>query len=304
MEIRQLKYLCAIAEHGSFRKASAELLIAQPALSQQVRRLEAELGVSLFDRTRRPVELTPAGQSFMPRARQILGELERAAAEAREFAGEFRGRVAVGAMQYLTSLEVPDLLLTFGADHPGVQLQLRVGNSGQLRDLLLADAIDVAVAHAEGLDLPPQYAVEVLRPEELVILVDRDNPLASLRQATVQDLENVPFILFDDGASMQQALRRAFSHGELELNVALETGDLRTAVSLVARGFGVAVVPRSIAQREMAEVTGVRIGPVPLMRHVALAWNRDRHRSRALEAFSTHARRFFAPAPNSLPSAV
>jgi LysR substrate binding domain len=94
---------------------------------------------------------------------------------------------------------------------------------------------------------------------------------------------------------MQEALRLVFSDSELQLNIALETGDLYTAVSLVARGFGVAVVPRSIARQQMAEVTGVRIGPVPLMRHVALVWNRDRHRSRAVEAFAVHARQFFAP---------
>lgn len=295
MEVRQLRYLCAIADYGTFRGASAELLIAQPALSQQVRRLEVELGVKLFDRTKRPVELTPAGERFLPRARRILDEIERAAAEAREFAGEFSGRIAIGAMKYLANLELPDLLLSLGEHYPAVQLQLSVGNSDQLRDLLCANRIDVAIAHADGLDLPPQFAVEVLRPEELVVLVGNAHPLAALDEATVRDLESVPFILFEDGASMQQALRLAFSDSELHLNIALQTGDLYTAVSLVARGFGVAVVPRSIARQQMADVTGVRIGPVPLMRHVALVWNRDRHRSRAVEAFAVHARRFFAP---------
>jgi DNA-binding transcriptional LysR family regulator len=300
MEIRQLRYLCAIAEHQSFRSAAAELLVAQPALSQQIGRLEAELGVKLFNRNRRPVRLTPAGECFMPRARQILADLDHAAAEAREFGGEFRGRVAFGAMQYLTGLELPDLLMAFGADHPSVQLNLRVGNTSQLRELLVADEVDLAVAHADGLDLPAEYAVEVLRSEELVILVDRANPLARARHVRVDDLEHLPFILFEDGPSMRHTLERTFSQSQLRLNVTLQTSDLRTAVSLVARGFGAAVVPRSIAMREMADVAGVRIGPVPLMRHLALVWNGERHRSRASDAFAVYVRRVFQPAaPNS-----
>src|ERR1700761_5421186 len=222
MEIRQLRYLCAIAQHGSFRKASAALFIAQPALSQQILKLECEIGVKLFNRAKRPVELTAAGEAFMPRARQILSDLEIAAAEAREFAGEFRGKVAIGLLQYLTRLELPDLLMKFGEQHPAVQLHLKLGNSAQLRDLLLADSVEAAVAHADGLDLPPQYAVETLREEELVVILGRKHPLANRGRVTVQDLEHLPFILFEDAAHMEQALRQSLAQPELELTVALQ----------------------------------------------------------------------------------
>jgi DNA-binding transcriptional LysR family regulator len=297
MEIRQLRYICAIAEHGSFRKASTALFIAQPALSQQILKLECEIGVKLFNRAKRPVELTPAGEAFVPRARKILADLDVAAAEAREFAGEFRGKLAIGLLQYLSRLELPDLLMKFGGHHPAVEIHLRLGNSAQLRELLLTDAVEAAVAHADGLDLPPQYAIEVLRSEELVVILGRTHHLADRRRVMVEDFEQLPFILFEDAANMQQTLRQSLSDSELNLKIALQTGDLETAISLVAGGYGGAVVPKSIAMREIGRVIGIPIGPVPLIRHVALVWNRDRYHSRALESLANYIRRSFIAQP-------
>lgn len=292
MELRQLRYFVAIATRRSFRRAADDVRVAQPALSQQIRRLEAELGVELFDRGTRPVELTDAGQMLLPMARRILADVDRAAAEVREFSSEFRGRVVIGAMQYLTNLELPDLLAAFRERHPLVELQLRVGNTGQLTELLEAGEIDLAMCHADELSLPAHYAVSDLRTEELVILVAASNPLAAQRQVTVADFADSPFIVFRPGASIRAALENAFAEHGLTPRLTFESADIATAVELVKRDLGVALVPRSYAEREPATVRGVPVAPVRLTRRVVCVWRRDRYHSRAVDAFQDAAQRF------------
>lgn len=291
MDLRQLRYFCAIAARRSFRQASDDVRIAQPALSQQIRHLEAELGVRLFDRAVRPVELTAAGEVLLPRARQLLADADRAAAEVREFGTEFRGKVVIAAMQYLTAVELPDVLVEFHGRYPLVDLQLRVGNSGQVLELLKTGEADLAFCHVDGLELPPEFAVEELRREELVIIVKASDPLAGLRQVSIQELAEVPFVTFRPGASIREALQDAFAEQGLTLHVSFESGDMPTTFALVRRGLGVALVPRSATVAEVDDVTAVPIGPVPLARRVAQVWRKDRHRSRAVDAFAQHAKR-------------
>jgi DNA-binding transcriptional LysR family regulator len=284
MDLRQLRYFAAIAEHASFRAAADDLRMAQPALSQQMRRLETELGVELFDRSTRPVRVTDAGEHLLPRARAILRDVERAAAEVRDFATEPRGRLAVGVMQYLTNLELPELLADFNRRYPLVELGLRVGNTGQLRDGLGLGDIDVVICHVDELGNRPELTVEPLRVEELVIVVALDDDRAGHESIMIESLADTPLITFRQGASMRDAMMAAFDRAGLTPNIAFEGPDMATTVGLVARGLGWALIPRSIAERE-ASVAALHVAPDPLTRQVALVWPSDRHRSRPLEAF-------------------
>lgn len=291
MDLRQLRYFCAIASRRSFRQASNDVHVAQPALSQQIQRLEDELGVKLFDRASRPVALTDAGETLLPRARQILADVDRAAAEAREFGSGYRGKVAIGAMQYLAGLELPDLLAEFHDRYPQVELELRLGNSGEILEMLRAGYTDIALCHIDEVELPPDFTVEELRREELVIIVKPSDPLAGLREVTVQELADVSFILFRPGASIRDALENAFAQEGLTLRVSFESSDIATAFALVSRGLGVALVPRSTAETQPHAVAVVRVGPHSLARRVALVSSRERYRSRAVDAFANHAKR-------------
>lgn len=291
MDLRQLRYFCAIAARRSFRQASADVHVAQPALSQQIRRLETELGVRLFDRGSRPISLTDAGETLLPRARQILADVDRAAAEVREFGSGFRGKVGIGAMQYLASLELPDLLAEFKNRYPQVELGLRLGNSGEVFEMLRSGATDVALCHVDELNLPPEFVVEEIRTEELVIIVEPSDPLAGLRAVSPQELADVPFIMFRPGASIRHALQTAFTAQGLTPKVSFESGDMATTVALVSRGLGVALVPRSTAELRLRDVAVIRIGPTPLSRRVGLVWSRGRHQTRVVEAFVQHTKR-------------
>src|SRR5215216_6063932 len=144
MELRQLRSLVTLADERHFTRAAALLHIAQPALSQQIRRLEDELGIALVDRTTRHVALTPAGARLAARARRALAEVDAAAAELSELAGIRSGRVVIGAMRSTGPFDLSALLAAFHSRHPGVELLVREEPSEVMLQRLHADALDVA----------------------------------------------------------------------------------------------------------------------------------------------------------------
>jgi DNA-binding transcriptional LysR family regulator len=294
VDLRQLSYFVAIAKRQSFRQAADDVHVTQSALSQQIRRLETEVGVELFDRRRHPIRLTDAGEHLLPRAIRLLDEVESVRTQTRDFGHAYRGRVVLGAMQYLTSLEVPDMLAAFRTRHPMVELQLRMGNTRQLEQMLKDDEVDLVLCHSDALNLPGNFRIEELRTEELVVIVAAADPLAEANRLSIAELTDVPFITFQSGASIHDALQSAFAERGVTLRVSCESADMTTTFALVARGLGVALVPRSITENGMYTNRAVRAvpwGPDPITRTVSLVWRADRYHSRALSAFAAYAKR-------------
>lgn len=283
-----------MAELRSFSKAAAATAVAQPAMSQQIQKLEREMGVALFDRSSRPIRLTPAGEHLLGQAARILADAERAKVEVQEFAGEFRGRVVIGAMQYLASSDLPDVLAAFRSRHPDVELQLRMGNTGQLLDLLHGGDVDIVFCHSDGSAASTGLVVDHLRAEELVIVANRDDPLAAQGSVTVADLLDHPFITFRPGASTHDALVQLFATAGRAPRASFESADLATAFALVKRGLGLAFVPRSVAALDVS-VVSLPIVPDPVALNVAQMWRKDRPRSQPLISFARQARAMLAP---------
>src|SRR5919197_6185366 len=164
MDLRQLEYFAAVARHRHFTRAAEALYVTQPALSQQIRRLEAELGLQLLNRTPQGVEVTPAGQDLLLRAEAILGDVAAARAAMDEHAGVLRGSVRVAAAP--GEARLPGELAAFHREHPGVRIALRQGSPREVEDLVRRGAADLAVvaliAPPEGLEATP-LAPEPLR---------------------------------------------------------------------------------------------------------------------------------------------
>src|SRR3954469_23911224 len=157
MELRQLEYFVAVARHRHFGRAAEAVYVTQPALSQQVRRLEAELGLGLLRRTSRGVELTAAGEDLLARAETILAEVAGARGAMDEHAGVVRGAVRVAATT-ADALRVPEVLAAFHREHPGVRLALRHASAGEVLALLRSGAVELGVLAlgaeaAEGLQV-------------------------------------------------------------------------------------------------------------------------------------------------------
>ncbi|WP_067823679.1 LysR family transcriptional regulator [Actinomadura kijaniata] len=262
MELRQLRHFVAVATQGGFTAAARSELIVQSALSTSIRKLEHELGADLFDRTgRRPV-LTPAGHALLPVARRLLAD----AAAARETVAAVTelaaGRVAVGSIQTLTSVDLPRELAAFHRARPGVQIAVSEAPTGELLDALLARELDLAYVALDGAALPDGLASFRSWREELVLVTAPGHRLAGAGRALLRDLAEERFVDFRAGTGLETAVRRLAAGCGLHRQITCEVTQIRFLVDLVRAGIGVAIVPRPVGER--AGLPCVRIRqPVP-----------------------------------------
>lgn len=303
MELGQVRYVLAIARHGSFTAAAAELRIAQPALSRQIQQLERELGVLLFDRRRRRIQITPAGLAFVARAETLLTDVQALREEMQGFAGLLRGRVAIGALQSLAEQRLPGMLAAFHRRYPGITVALREGNGGPLIDALVAGQLDLALVHRMGTMQPAQAAwqdieIEPLHAEDLVLIMATSHPLASRQQMSLADARDELFVASSQGSALWQALIDACTGAGFSPRIAFEGGELRIVHALVRERLGIALVPRSVATGRGIHAATL-VPPAP-MRIVSLAWRRERTRAAAPAALLAFAREYLR-GPEAMP---
>lgn len=293
MELRQLRYLVALAEQLSFTRAAAQEHVAQPALSQQIRRLEEEVGLALVERTTRHVALTDAGQLLVVRARRVLSELEAAETEMEAVRGMNTGHVTIGAMHTMGPIDLSLPLALFHDRHPDVGLTVREYSSEEMAEMLRIDEIDLAFlsvterVEAEGLGL------HQLVSEELVVLLPPDHRLSGRRQVRMNELAEEQFISFREGARLRELLFAAGREAGFEPRVTLESNESQRVRRLVSRGLGVAILPRSDAEGPGAEITVASLTDPSLRRDITLAWREGRRHAPAAAAFLDLARETF-----------
>ena len=285
MELRQLRYLVALADERHFTRAAARLHIAQPALSQQVKRLEDEVGVALVDRTTRHVALTPAGDLLVASARRALAELDAAAAELSDLAGVRTGRVVIGAMRSTGPFDLSGLLAAFHARHPGIELVVREDPSEVMLQHLHADALDVAFLSVNRLDAGPDIKLHPLLDEPLVALLAPDHELANRRRIDMAELRNERFVVFGEGGSLRRIVVQGAREAGFEPTLAFESTESARIRAMASRGLGVALAPESEAEHEGPPVAVVPVRRPRLTRDVTLAWRAQRRHSPAARAF-------------------
>jgi LysR family transcriptional activator of glutamate synthase operon len=289
MDVRQLRYLVALAEEQHFTRAAAREHVAQPALSQQIRKLEDELGLPLVQRTTRSVALTEAGTMLVERARRVLAELEAARAELEELSGVRAGRVTIGAMQTLGAFDLPLLLATFHAQHPHVELAVREEPSDTLAAMLRADQLDLAILSVTDRIERRGLGLEELATEDLVAVLPLNHALADRKQLRFFELAGEEFIGFREGGALRHILIQAAAAAGFTPRFAFESNEVPRIRALVARGMGVAVLPRSGVPDD-ADVAVVSLTSPRPTRDVTLAWRADRRQPPAAAAFLTLAR--------------
>jgi DNA-binding transcriptional LysR family regulator len=285
MDLRQLRYLVALADEGHFTRAAARMHIAQPALSQQIRRLEDELGLPLVDRSTRRVALTEAGALLVGRARGVLADIDGVRAELADLAGVRAGHLVIGAMQSLGPFDLSILLAVFHERYPAVELTVQEEVSDDLLAMLRADAVDLAflslterVSH-EGLE------TKRLLTEPLVLMVAPGHRLARRRRVRMDELDGEAFIAFREGAGLRRILDVAAHDAGFEAQIAFETNEVERARALASRGLGVTIVPESDAHRHGPPIAAVALHRPSLTRDVTLVWRSARRHTPAARAF-------------------
>jgi LysR family transcriptional regulator, transcription activator of glutamate synthase operon len=294
MEFRQLRYLVALAEERHFTRAAQRAHIAQPALSQQVRRLEQELGLALVQRTTRQVAMTEAGDLLVARARRILAEVEAAEAELGQLAGVQSGHVTVGTLHTMGPIDVSLALAIFHERHPTVELTVREQSSEELAEMLRIDELDLAFLSVTERIESHGLRLEQLVSEELLVVLPPAHHLASRHRIRMAELSGEQFISYREGARLRELLVAASHHAGFEPRVTLESNESQRIRRLVARGMGVAILPRTDAGGPGADVAVARLTEPSLRRDITLAWRDGRRHSPAALEFLELARALFS----------
>jgi DNA-binding transcriptional LysR family regulator len=285
MDLRQLRYLVALAEELNFTRAAAAEHVAQPALSQQIRRLEEEVGVGLVERTTRKVALTEAGELLAVRARRILAELAIAREELEALRGVDVGHVTIGAIHTMGPIDLSLALATFHEAHPGVALTVREQHSEECAEQLRADELDLAFLSVTERVESHELALHQLISEELMVLLPREHALAGRSRVRMAELAHEDFISFRQGARLRELLFAAGRDAQFEPRVTLESNEAQRIRALVSRGLGVAILPRSDATVPDADIVAAPIVEPVLRRDITLAWRAGRRQSPATAAF-------------------
>jgi DNA-binding transcriptional LysR family regulator len=305
LDLRQLRYFVAVAEERHFGRAAGRLHIAQPPLSQQIRRFEAELGEPLLYRTTRSVELAPAGEVLLERAREILAAVDSAIDDARRAARGEYGRLAIGFTGSSTYELLPAIAAALRTELSGVVLELR---GELLTPAQVARLVDGTLDL--GLLRPPvrerDLCTEVLRSEPLIAVLPEAHPLADTDSIPLELLEKEPFVTYPSHfrSVLHDAVEDACAAHGFKPVAAHEVAETATLVSFVAAGLGVSLVPASVGNMTVRGAIYRPLTQDTTRVELAAAWRRDDDRpvlARALEVIRRQLRRPAAqPASRSL----
>lgn len=246
MELRHLRYFVAVADTLSFTQAAADCAVAQSALSQQIARLEKEVGASLFARSSRHVRLTEAGAVLLPWARRLLADAESARQDLDALAGLRRGRLRLGVIQTVAgALDLAAILGEFRARHPGIELSVGYDTSEALLTAVLGGELDLGFLGLGPEHIPAGLGHRVLHEDRLVAVVCSRHRLADRRHVDLAEFARDEFIWFSKGTGLRGAVEAACARAGLTPRQDLEIGLVGEMVRLAAHGLGVAVVPAS-----------------------------------------------------------
>jgi DNA-binding transcriptional LysR family regulator len=285
MELRHLRTIDAVARHRSFTKAAEELYLAQSAISQQIRRLEAELGLEVFRRTSRSVEVTAEGRLVLAHARRVLAEVDDLHNQLEELTGLLRGTIRIGGIWPFGPYDLYGVLADFRAEHPGVDIHMVEDTQERMLEMLRADELDCAFASVDPDAIGDEFAATLLWQEEFVVAVAPDHPIADHPHVTVQQLAGEDLITYRDNSAIRRRLEGALEKRSVEPRYAFVCTEMAAVRALASKGLGVAVLPRSVAEQEGAPIALRPVGPEPLTWPVALVWRATRRQPPAAKAF-------------------
>jgi LysR family transcriptional regulator, hydrogen peroxide-inducible genes activator len=282
MELHQIRYFCAIVDSGSFSRAARLSHVSQPSLSQQIRKLEDELGARLFDRLGRSVRLTEIGQTFLPRARAVLREVEGARGDLAQQENSMRGTVTIGVIPTVAPYLLPAHLTKFSRKFPEAKISVVEEITPVLLERLRAASIDLAM-----LALPVrghEFETFPILTEPLFAALPQNHSLAHRRFVALKDLRAEPFLILRDGHCFRENALAACDRARLHPQIVFESGQFSSLLSMVAAGMGVSLVPEMAVDKRTSCVY-VRLSDDQATRTIGVVRLRGRSFSRVHNSF-------------------
>jgi len=246
MELRQLRYFVAVVETGGFRKAAEACYVAQPSLSQQIKKLEEELGHQLFDRLRRKAVLTEAGHALLPRAREILATVEDVRIElGRERHAPQERRLVVGILPTIAPFLLPGTLKRFLGAYPQTHLVVHEALTQVLVNMLLQAQIDIALLSTPLKE--HRITTRLIFTEDFLVALPREHPLAGRSALYTHEIEKTPFIALDQVHCLGEQVESFCYTNNLRLATVCQGSQISTVQTCIARGIGISILPRMAA---------------------------------------------------------
>lgn len=284
LNLRQLQTFVTVARLNSFTRAAQLLHLSQPALTKQVRQLEETLGVRLFDRNTRTVELTRIGKELAPVVNQLLRELDAVVVNTKELAAQSRGVIRIAALPSISSTILPTAVARFKEGYPGISVVLKDVIAQRLVALVKAEEVDFGIGSLNAVD--PEVRFSLLLTDRMIVVFPPGSTLERKKVIGLRDLVGLPLVLMDPDSSVRRLIDRAFeSIGEFA-TPAFEATYMSTAAGMVKAGLGVTILPSSAF--EMGELTGLRTRPIKhsaLTREIGVIEKSGRSLSPAAESF-------------------
>ena len=281
MEFHQLRYFCAVARTQSFTRAAEEERVAQPSLSQQIQKLETEIGAPLFVRLGRGVRLTEFGEIFLPKARMVLLELEESRRAIDNLQDDIRGKLTVGVIPTVMPYFVAPHVATFTALFPGIELRLIEDITARLMERLQAGELELVIG-SMSVHNPDLLWCELFR-DSMCVVVPPEHPLASVSVADLAALRSERLLVLKEGHCFRDQVLILCSRRGTSMRPIFETDQFSSIFPLVASGFGVSIIP------EMASSLATGCCVIPLgpasFRKVGYFRNRRSFQSKAAKSF-------------------
>ena len=284
MEMQQLRYVVAVARAGNFSRAAEQCHVAQPSLSQQIQKLEDELGGRLFDRMKREVKLTSHGEVFLRRAIRILEEVDAAKREAADAQDLLRGTLTIGVLPTIAPYLLPAALAEFTKKFHGVEIIVHEDTTTRLLKLAHGYEIDFALVSQPIQD--ERLEVRQLFTEELLLALPPGHPLARKRSVTVADLAGESLIVMKEGHCLGDQVLDFCDRRDVKPKISFRSAQLETVQALVAAGLGISLIPVMAMQSERGDLPEYRSlqSPKP-QRKIVAAWPKQRPPGRAANEF-------------------
>ncbi len=289
--LRHLEAFLAVAEYGNFSTASRNLHVAQPVLSQAVKDLEAELGLRLFDRTTRRVELTAAGAEFKGSASKVIEDLEHAVQNVRDLAARKRGRIRIAAPPLLSSVILPHAIAAFHDDFPGVAIELIDTGTGEIVQSILTGNADCGL----GTFSPNEEGIErtLLMRDELMLFCPIEHPVAKMPTISWSDLQPLSLVALNGASGIRQLIDATMSAEGLSMKPSFEVSLITTALAFVEARLGVSVLPAyALAAAKHYDVRARALSDPVVSRDVVLIHASGRSVSPAAAAFAATLRSY------------
>jgi len=285
VNLQQLWTFYNVARHGGFSAAAAKLCLTQPSVSTQIRLLEENYGIRLFERFGRRIELTEAGRALFSYAERIFRLTQQADSAIEDLKNTKTGRIRISAISTLAAYYLPHIIADFRRRHPGIEIHLDSGYTEDVVQAVLSFLCDIGlvgktVSHENIVATP-------LWEEELVIIVDPSHPFARRKRISFRDLQDEPMIVSELGSGTREITDELFRQKGAKPGIVMELGENEAVKTAVAGGLGVSILSATVVRREMeaGSIRTLRLEGERIARQFYLIHHKDKYWSRIIQAF-------------------